>query len=112
VVVLDRLKELIKVDGYQVAPAELEALLLAHPSVADAAVVGRPDERHGELPMAYVVASGPLDPEAVTNWLAERTASYKRLADLVVVDALPRTPSGKLLRRVLRDRPRRGAIGG
>jgi acyl-CoA synthetase (AMP-forming)/AMP-acid ligase II len=103
VVVLDRLKELIKVDGYQVAPAELEALLLSHPSIRDAAVVGRPDERHGERPVAYVVADGPLDALSVGDWLGERTAAYKRLADVIVVDQLPRTPSGKLLRRVLRE---------
>lgn len=93
----------IKVDGHQVAPAEVEGLLLTHPSVADAAVIGREDDRHGELPVAYVVADGPLDPPAIVDWLARRTAPYKRLADLVPVDALPRTPSGKLLRRVLRS---------
>jgi len=108
VVVLDRLKELIKVDGYQVAPAELEALLLTHASIADAAVVGRPDDRHGEVPVAYVVAAGPLDVTSITDWLAERTAPYKRLAGLIAVDTLPRTPSGKLLRRVLRERPEPG----
>jgi acyl-CoA synthetase (AMP-forming)/AMP-acid ligase II len=105
VVVLDRLKELIKVDGYQVAPAELEDLLLTHPSVADAAVVGRPDDRHGERPVAYVVAAEPISAAAVTEWMAEQTAPYKRLADVIVVDQLPRTPSGKLLRRVLREQP-------
>jgi len=103
VVILDRLKELIKVDGYQVAPAELEALLVSHPSITDAAVVGRPDDRHGERPVAYVVAAGPVDPPAIVDWLAGRTAPYKRLADVVPVDALPRTPSGKLLRRLLRS---------
>jgi acyl-CoA synthetase (AMP-forming)/AMP-acid ligase II len=104
VVIVDRLKELIKVDGYQVAPAELEALLLTHPLIADAAVVGRGDERHGEVAVAYVVASGPLDGREVRDWAAPRVAPYKRLADVTVVDSLPRTPAGKLLRRVLRDR--------
>jgi len=103
VVVLDRLKELIKVDGYQVAPAELEALLVAHPSVTDAAVIARPDDRHGERPVAYVVATEPFDPPAVIDWLAQRVAPYKRLADVIRVEALPRTPAGKLLRRVLRE---------
>jgi acyl-CoA synthetase (AMP-forming)/AMP-acid ligase II len=107
VVVVDRLKELIKVDGYQVPPAELEALLLSHPSIADAAVIGRPDDRHGEVPVAYVVAAAPLDTRAVMQWLAQRTAPYKRLADVVPVPALPRTPSGKLLRRTLREQPGR-----
>lgn len=99
--VLDRLKELVKVDGFQVAPAELEALLLGHPDVADAAVVGRPDERHGELPVAFVVARGRLDETAVRAWVAARVAPYKRLSRVVTVDRLPRTPSGKLLRREL-----------
>ena len=103
VVVLDRLKELIKVDGYQVAPAELETLLLTHPAITDAAVVGRPDDRHGELPIAYVVASKPLDIPSVQRWMAQRTATYKRIADIFIVDELPRTPSGKLLRRALRQ---------
>ncbi|MET8154634.1 AMP-binding protein, partial [Actinoplanes sp. NPDC005259] len=102
VVIVDRLKEIIKVDGYQVSPAELEALLLTHPSIADAAVTGRPDERHGEVPVAHVVAAGPIDAAAVIEWLARRTAGYKRLAELTVVRELPRTPSGKLLRRMLR----------
>ncbi|RFU22363.1 AMP-binding protein [Geodermatophilus marinus] len=104
VVVVDRVKELIKVSGFQVAPAELEALLVTHPAVADAAVVGRPDERTGERPVAYVVARGPLDPAEVIGWAAERTAGYKRLAEVVVVEAVPRSPAGKVLRRVLRDR--------
>lgn len=108
VFVLDRLKELIKVDGYQVAPAELETLLLAHPSITDAAVIGRPDDRHGELPVAYVVAAEPLDTPTITAWLAQRTAAYKRIVDIVTIDALPRTPSGKLLRRVLRQQQQPG----
>ena len=66
-------------------------------------MVGRPDDRHGEVPVAYVVAAGPLDASAVIEWLAERTAGYKRLADLTSSDTLPRTPSGKLLRRMLRE---------
>jgi acyl-CoA synthetase (AMP-forming)/AMP-acid ligase II len=104
VVVLDRLKDLIKVDGFQVAPAELEALLATHPMIADAAVVGRPDERHGERPVAYVVARGPFDPGTIIDWLAARTADYKHLAEVVAVGTLPRTPSGKLQRRFLRYR--------
>jgi acyl-CoA synthetase (AMP-forming)/AMP-acid ligase II len=104
VVVLDRLKDLIKVDGFQVAPAELEALLMTHPVIADAAVVGQPDERHGERPVAYVVARGPFDADAITDWLAARTAAYKHLAAVVAVGTLPRTASGKLPRRHLRHR--------
>ena len=101
VVLLDRLKELIKVDAYQVAPAELEALLVEHPAINDAGVVGRPHPRHGEEPVAYVVAHPDLDLAAVQAWLAERVAPYKQPAQIIVVDQLPRTPSGKLLRRHL-----------
>ena len=100
--VTDRLKELIKVKGYQVAPAELEALLYTHPQVADAAVIGRADDRAGEIPVAYVVARGALDREALKGWVAQRVADYKQLGDVVVCDAIPKTPSGKILRRVLR----------
>jgi acyl-CoA synthetase (AMP-forming)/AMP-acid ligase II len=103
VFVVDRLKELIKVDAQQVAPAELEALLLGHPGVADAAVAGRPDERHGEVPVAFVVPrdADTLEPDVVRAWVAARVAPYKRLADVVLVRALPRTPAGKLIRRRL-----------
>jgi acyl-CoA synthetase (AMP-forming)/AMP-acid ligase II len=102
VFITDRLKELIKVKGLQVAPAELEALLLTHPSVADVAVIGRPDERAGEVPVAYVVFRGSPDVDALKAWLAERVAPHKQLADVVSIDAIPKNPSGKLLRRVLR----------
>jgi acyl-CoA synthetase (AMP-forming)/AMP-acid ligase II len=104
VFVVDRLKELIKVSGYQVAPAELEALLISHPAVADAAVVGRPDRRAGEVPIAFVVARGDVAPVELIEWAAARTAPYKRLGDVSLVDALPRSPAGKLLRRVLVER--------
>jgi acyl-CoA synthetase (AMP-forming)/AMP-acid ligase II len=101
--VVDRLKELIKVNAHQVAPAELEALLGSHPAVAECAVVGRPDERRGEVPVAFVVARGEADGDALTAWLAERVAPHKRLHGVTFVDRLPRTPAGKLLRRLLRD---------
>ena len=115
VFVVDRLKELIKVNAHQVAPAELEAVLAAHPAVAESAVVGRPDERRGEVPVAFVVARGELDGESLMAWVAERVAPYKRLHDVRFVDSLPRTPAGKLLRRALRDEPAlmaRRAAGG
>lgn len=102
VFITDRLKELIKVKGMQVAPAELEALLLTHPAVADAAVIGRPDERAGEVAVGYLVARGALDINALKAWLAERVAPHKQLADVVLVEAIPKNPSGKLLRRMLR----------
>jgi acyl-CoA synthetase (AMP-forming)/AMP-acid ligase II len=109
VFVVDRLKDLIKVSAYQVAPAELEALLFAHPRVADAAVVGRPDERHGEVPVAAVVprgAAGEADAEEILAWVAERVAPHKRLRAVRFVDEIPRTPSGKLLRRLHAERGR------
>ena len=104
VFITDRLKELIKVNGESVAPAELEALLMTHPAIADAAVIGRPDEYTGELPVAWVVPRSELDAEVLKAWFAERVASHKRLADVVAVDTIPRNPAGKPLRRVLRAR--------
>ncbi|MDM0066516.1 AMP-binding protein [Variovorax sp. J31P207] len=101
--VTDRLKELIKVKGFQVAPAELEALLYTHPQVADAAVIGRPDDRAGEMPVAYVVARGALAAADLKAWVAERVVAYKQLGDVVLCEAIPKTPAGKILRRVLRQ---------
>jgi acyl-CoA synthetase (AMP-forming)/AMP-acid ligase II len=102
--VRDRLKELIKVNGYQVAPAELEALLHGHPRVADAAVVRCADARTGEAPVAVVVPRGDLDPLALCAWVAERVAPHKRLRAVHFAEAIPRTPSGKILRRELAKR--------
>ena len=99
--VTDRLKELIKVKGYQVAPAELEALLLKHPSIADAAVIPIPDDEAGERPKAFVVAKGPLTAEDVCAFVDAHVAHYKRLAAVAFIDTIPKSPSGKILRRVL-----------
>ncbi|HEX6698726.1 MAG TPA: AMP-binding protein [Solirubrobacteraceae bacterium] len=101
VFIVDRLKELIKVNAFQVAPAELEAVLAAHPAVADAAVIGRPDAVTGEAPVAAVVARDALDPADLMAWVAARVAPYKRIRAVRFVDAIPRTPAGKILRRVL-----------
>lgn len=101
VFVVDRLKELIKVNAFQVAPAELEAVLATHPAVADAAVVGRPDAVTGETPVAAVVRRGELDADELMAWVAERVAPYKRIRAVRFVDAIPRTPAGKILRRAL-----------
>jgi acyl-CoA synthetase (AMP-forming)/AMP-acid ligase II len=101
---VDRLKELIKVRGFQVAPAELEAVLVTHPAVVDAAVIGVPDERDGERPKAFVVSRGPLDREELNLYVAERVAPYKRLGAIEEIDELPRSLTGKLLRRVLVER--------
>jgi 4-coumarate--CoA ligase len=100
--ITDRLKELIKVKAFQVAPAELEALLLTNPAVADVAVIGRPDERAGEIPVAYVVGRGAVDREAIMSWVAERVVEYKQIRDVVPSEAIPKSPSGKILRRILR----------
>ena len=103
VVIVDRLKELIKVSGHQVAPAELEAVLAGHPAVADAAVLGRGDPDHGEVPVAVVVprpGANP-DPGELLAWVAERVAPHKRVRAVRLAEAVPRTPSGKLLRRAL-----------
>jgi acyl-CoA synthetase (AMP-forming)/AMP-acid ligase II len=103
--VVDRLKELIKYKGFQVPPAELEALLLTHPAVADAAVVGRPDEEAGEVPVGFVVLKDGHDvtPADIQAFVAERVATFKHIRELNVVDAIPKSPSGKILRRVLRE---------
>jgi acyl-CoA synthetase (AMP-forming)/AMP-acid ligase II len=108
VVIVDRLKELIKVSGYQVAPAELEALLATHPAVADAAVLHRPDPASGEVPVAVVVPrpGAEPDPDGLLAWVAERVEPHKRVRAVRFADAIPRTPSGKLLRRALADQDR------
>jgi acyl-CoA synthetase (AMP-forming)/AMP-acid ligase II len=103
---VDRLKELIKVRGFQVAPAELEALLVGHPAVADAAVIPIPDRHGGEVPKAVVVLAAEIDPAELMRYVAARVAPHKRLRRIEVVDAIPRTPSGKILRRVLIERER------
>jgi acyl-CoA synthetase (AMP-forming)/AMP-acid ligase II len=105
--ITDRLKELIKVKGFQVAPAELEGLLRAHPSVADAAVIGVPDETAGEIPKAFVVARGDFEADDLIGWSAERLAPHKRIRAVELVDEIPKLPSGKILRRLLRDRTHR-----
>ena len=103
---VDRLKELIKCRGLQVPPAELEAELVTHPAIADAAVVPRPDAEAGQVPVAYVALRQPAEPEAIAAWLAERVAPHKRLWDVIPIDRIPRSPSGKILRRLLADRER------
>ena len=100
----DRLKELIKVKGFQVAPAEVEALLQAHPFVLDAAVIGVPDDEAGEVPLAFVVGKPGVDVEDILAFLRERLSSYKIPRRVEFIDAVPKSASGKILRRVLRDR--------
>ncbi|KAH8992514.1 amp dependent CoA ligase [Lactarius akahatsu] len=116
--IVDRLKEILKVRGFQVAPAELEGHLLAHPDVADSCVVGVPDDFSGEVPLAFVVLSVEAAKKAsgseaaaakikasIVKHVADHKVAYKKLAGGVeFVDAIPKNPSGKLLRRVLRDK--------
>jgi acyl-CoA synthetase (AMP-forming)/AMP-acid ligase II len=99
----DRAKEMIKVKGFQVAPAEIEAVLHGHPAVRDCAVFGVPDQLAGELPVAAVTLdpSAPVSPEELKQLVADSLATYKQLRDVVVVDQIPRLPSGKVLRREL-----------
>jgi 4-coumarate--CoA ligase len=103
--IVDRLKELIKYKGFQVPPAELEALLLTHPQIADAAVIGLPDDEAGEIPAAYIVLKPGHDATAadIQRFVADNVASYKQVRQLTFVDAIPKSASGKILRRVLRD---------
>jgi acyl-coenzyme A synthetase/AMP-(fatty) acid ligase len=106
--IVDRTKELIKYKGLQVAPAELEALLLTHPAVLDVAVVRRPDDEAGEVPKAFVVlrpdpASQLTTGDALMTWVAERVAPHKRVRVVEFIDQIPKSPSGKILRRLLVD---------
>jgi acyl-CoA synthetase (AMP-forming)/AMP-acid ligase II len=103
----DRSKEMIKVRGFQVAPAEVEAILHGHPAVADCAVFGIPDPANGEAVIAAITAvtpEGPVDPAELIALVGDKLASYKRPSRVVLVDEIPRLPSGKVLRRVLKER--------
>src|SRR5439155_20653130 len=97
----DRVKELIKYKGMQVAPAELEAILLGHPSVSDAAVIPSPDEEAGEVPKAFVVVRTPTPAEEIMAFVAAKVAPYKKIRKLQFIDAIPKSASGKILRRGL-----------
>jgi acyl-coenzyme A synthetase/AMP-(fatty) acid ligase len=112
----DRLKELIKVKGIGVAPAELEDLLLGHPNVEDVAVLGVPDDYAGELPKAYVVLKpGTSKSEGAAReliaYVKDRKTRYKHVKVVEFVDEIPKSASGKILRRVLRDMMKSGSRG-
>lgn len=108
--IVDRLKELIKYKGFQVPPAELEGLLLTHPAVADSAVIPVPDEEAGEVPKAFVVLKpgAAATPEEIMEHVAGHVAHYKQIRYLDIVDEIPKSASGKILRRILRDRETAG----
>jgi len=107
--IVDRLKELIKYKGFQVAPAELEALLLSHPNVSDVAVIGVLDDEGEEVPKAFVVLKQPQDPEEIIQFVAARVAPHKKIRRIEVVDQIPKSATGKILRRILRDREKAAA---
>ncbi|HEY3766819.1 MAG TPA: AMP-binding protein [Gaiellales bacterium] len=109
--IVDRLKELIKYKGYQVAPAMLEAVLLEHPAVADACVIPAPDEDAGEIPKAFVVARAPIGVDELMTFVAARVAPHERIRALELIDEIPKSASGKLLRRVLVERERARVVG-
>jgi long-chain acyl-CoA synthetase len=102
--ITDRAKEMIKVRGFQVAPAEVEAVLHGHPAVRDCAVYGVPHETDGEAVVAAVAASGDVDAAELIALVGDSLASYKRPSEIVFVPEIPRLPSGKVLRRVLKER--------
>jgi acyl-CoA synthetase (AMP-forming)/AMP-acid ligase II len=105
---VDRLKELIKYNAFQVAPAELEDILQSHPAVMDAAVIGTPDESAGEIPTAFVVLKqgAILDAAELMQYVAARVAPYKKVRAVEFIEQIPKSPTGKILRRVLRERVR------
>jgi acyl-CoA synthetase (AMP-forming)/AMP-acid ligase II len=104
--IVDRAKELIKYKGFQVAPAELEAVLLTHPMIADAAVIPRADEEAGEVPKAFVVLKGEATEAEIKEFVAARVAPYKKIRQVEFIEQIPKSPSGKILRRVLVQRER------
>ena len=103
--IVDRMKELIKFKGFQVAPAELEALLITHPKIADVAVIGVPDDAAGEVPKAFVttVPGADLALEEVQELVSAHLVSYKQIQQLQIIDAIPKSASGKILRKDLRS---------
>jgi 4-coumarate--CoA ligase len=103
--IVDRVKELIKYKGFQVPPAELEALLITHPDVADVAVIGVPDDEAGELPKAFIVRreGSSVSETDLQDFVKEKVASYKQVRQVAFVDEIPKSASGKILRRMLRD---------
>jgi acyl-CoA synthetase (AMP-forming)/AMP-acid ligase II len=104
--VIDRLKELIKYKGRQVAPAELEAVLITHPAIADACVIPSPDEQAGEIPKAFVVLKNEATEKEIMDFVAARVAPHKRIRKIEFAAEIPKTPAGKILRRVLVQRER------
>lgn len=109
VTVTDRKKEMIKFKGFSVAPAQIEAMLLEHPAIADVAVIAKSDEEAGEVPKAYVVLREGYEQQSageLMNWVNDKLATYKNVREMEFIDAIPRNPSGKILRRILKEQER------
>jgi long-chain acyl-CoA synthetase len=109
VTITDRKKEMIKFKGFSVAPAQIEALLLEHPSVADVAVIAKVDTEAGEIPKAFVLLKAgaeDLSANELMAWANGKLATYKNVREIEFIDAIPRNPSGKILRRILKERER------
>ena len=104
--IVDRVKELIKYKAYQVAPAELEAILVSHEAIADAAVIPSPDEEAGEIPKGFIVLSSEISAEEIMKFVAEQVAPHKKIRKIEIVDEIPKSASGKILRRVLVEQER------
>lgn len=116
ITILDRIKELIKVRGIGVAPAELEDLLLGHPKVEDVAVLGIPDDYNGEVPKAYIVPTSDQKPSQelgreLLKFTRDNKVRYKAVRELEFIDVIPKSASGKILRRMLRDKEKSGKKG-
>lgn len=107
--IVDRIKELIKYKGQQVSPVELEAVLMRHPKITDAAVIGVPDEESSEIPKGFIVVNDVISAKEIMDWVAERVAPYKKIRQIEFVDSIPRTPVGKIERRTLSTRAAAGA---
>lgn len=108
--IVDRVKELIKYKGFQVAPAELEAILLTHPAVADTAVIPCPDDEAGEVPKAFVVLKHEVSAEELMEFVADQVAPHKKIRSVEFIEQIPKSLSGKILRRVLVEKERARAV--
>lgn len=102
--ILDRVKEIIKYKGFQIAPADLEGVLITHPDIVDVAVTGALDEESGEIPVAFVVRriGSNISEEAVMDYLAAQVAPYKKVRKVVFTSSIPKSAAGKILRRELK----------
>jgi len=104
--IVDRVKELIKYKAHQVAPADLEAVLLTHPAITDAAVIPSPDPDAGEVPKAFVVLKAPLTPDEIMAYVASKVSPLDKVRRVEIVESIPKSPSGKILRRILVEQER------